>query len=296
MPEGRLYTATDGMSAEKALMPSRSSGPVRRWLLLAGGSLLFCTAAGDGGDKREQQLADRLVTRIEQGEPVRLEADGREFLALHQPVFGALPRHAVLLVHNMGGHPDWPEVVSPLRTGLPEAGWSTLSLQMPLLAPRALADDYGRTVNEAVRRIASGVGFLRRQGYACVVLAGYGFGASEALAYLAQQEDADGLITVSVLAREFLQPSIDLPSLLARIRMPVLDIYGREDFPEVIEQAHDRRTAVKNNGTAEYEQRVIDGADHYFTDRDRQLVDTVVAWLDATYSDRRCRPDKANSA
>ena len=40
-----------------------------------------------------------------------------------------------------------------------------------------------------------------------------------------------------------------------------------------------------------YEQRVIDGADHYFTDREQQLTDVIVKWLDMTFSDRPCGQD-----
>lgn len=282
-----LYTEFSDLSPGNHMMPAPGGGRLWRSLLLAGLAVL-CTAGTSSANEREQQLADRLVATVEAGEPVWLESGGREFLALHHAALGALPRHAVLLVHGMGGHPDWPEVVAPLRTGLQGRGWSTLSLQMPLLAPSALADDYGRTVREAVRRIGNGVEFLRGQGYACVVLAGYSFGASQALAYLAGQGDADGLIIISILAREFLQPPVDLPSLLGQIKIPVLDIYGRRDFPEVVNRAHDRRIAARGKEAVIYEQRVIDGAGHYFTDREQQLVDVMVEWLDAAFGDRQC--------
>lgn len=270
-------------------MSHQYAGGVARGLLLAAITLL-CTGAGagDGAGEREQRLAERLRESVTQGEPVNLSTEAGEFLALHDAALGALPRHALLLVHSMGGHPDWPEVIAPLRTGVTAPAWGTLSLQMPLLPPQSLADDYGGTVAAAVERIASGVAFLRQQDYSCIVLAGYGFGASQALAYLARHQNADGLVTVGILARDFLQPSLDLPSLLKRVRVPVLDIYGQHDFPKVIEQAHERRTAVSDTEAVSFEQRVIAGADHYFTDHGRQLVATVVEWLKTTYDGRYC--------
>ena len=202
---------------EKHLMPGRVHRGLCR-LLLAAAAVAGCTGADAA---REQQLAERLMETVQVGEPVWLRADGRDFLTLHHAALGALPRHAVLLIHNMGGHPDWPEVIAPLRRNLPARGWSTLSLQMPLLAPRALADDYGRTLRAAVRRIESGVEFLREQNYSCIVLAGYSFGASQALAYLSDHgEEADGLIIIGILAREFLQPAIDLPIFLKSSTVP----------------------------------------------------------------------------
>lgn len=249
--------------------------------------LIFCNSAGSADAKREAQLAERLIGRIQAGEPVWLQGSDK-FLALHHAALGALPRRAVLLVHNMGGHPDWPEVIAPLRQRLPDRNWGTLSLQMPLLAPRALADDYGRTLPAASRRIRAGIEFLREHNYACVVLLGYGFGASQALAYLAERDGADGLITVGVLAREFLQPAIDVPNLLARLDIPVLDVYGRLDFPEVSDKAHDRRMAVLESGTGSYDQRIIEGADHYFTGQQQQLVKVITEWLNTTYGEHAC--------
>ena len=273
-------------------MAGSHAGSITRRMLLAA-SLLLCIGAGDG--EREQQLAEQLRESVAQGEPVNLSTETGEFLALHDAAIGALPRQALLLVHNMGGHPDWPEVIAPLRTGVKAPAWGTLSLQMPLLPPASLADDYGGTVAEAVQRIASGVAFLREHDYSCVVLAGYGFGASQALVYLARHQAADGLVLVGILARDFLQPSLDVPSLLQRTHVPVLDIYGQHDFPRVIDQAHDRRTAVAAIEAVNYEQRVIEGADHYFTDHNRQLVDSVVEWLKTTYDDRYCGNKLENS-
>jgi hypothetical protein len=49
----------------------------------------------------------------------------------------------------MGAHPDWPEVIQPLHSGLPESGWTTLSVQMPILANDARAAG-----NESYRQLA----------------------------------------------------------------------------------------------------------------------------------------------
>ncbi len=40
----------------------------------------------------------------------------------------------VLINHGRGFHPDWVDTVQPLRVGLVDYGWNTLSIQMPVLA------------------------------------------------------------------------------------------------------------------------------------------------------------------
>lgn len=256
------------------------SGRLQLLRLLVSVCVLLHASGGFAAADREQQLAERLATDPGPGEAVWLSTADERFLALHNAVLGALPRRAVLLVHNMGGHADWPEVIAPLRRGLTGLGWSTLSLQMPLLPAGALADDYGRTLPAAGRRIDSGIDYLRDQGYSRIVLLGYGFGASQALAYLADNDTADGLILVGILAREFLQPALNLPELLGRLDQPVLDVYGRNDFPEVVERAGARRQAV----TSAYSQRAIAGADHYFTGREQRLLEVLGDWLNETFA------------
>jgi len=38
---------------------------------------------------------------------------------------------AVLILHDKEQHPDWPHIIRPLRLGLPDAGWYTLSMSLP---------------------------------------------------------------------------------------------------------------------------------------------------------------------
>lgn len=267
------------------MLPDPLQRQLTRCLCLGLGALLSLSAAGDSRT-REQQLAEMLVSRLENGSPVWLETDDHEFLGLHKADFGGLPRRAVLLIHNMGGHPDWPEVIAPLRRRLPEHGWGTLSLQMPLLPAGALVDDYGETVPEAQRRIAAGVEYLRSEDYSLIVIVGYGFGAVEALVYQAEYGAVDGVISISVLARAFLDPVIDLADLLGRIEVPLLDLYGGNDLPEVMRKAEDRRAVAADVGHGDFEQQVVAGADHYFTGHDARLVESVQIWLNSHFGDR----------
>ena len=82
---------------------------------------------------REQRMADEIVDSILDGEPVRLNTAGTKFLAIYTESQTEVPKGTVVLMHGRGFHSDWPEMVGPLRVGLAEAGWHTLSIQMPVL-------------------------------------------------------------------------------------------------------------------------------------------------------------------
>ena len=88
---------------------------------------LFAT----GVDASEAELAAAIARGTGDDTVVWLEAEGTRFLALDRAPGRGPVRGTVLLAHAPGQHADWPEVMRPLRTGLAEDGWRTLSVQMP---------------------------------------------------------------------------------------------------------------------------------------------------------------------
>lgn len=80
--------------------------------------------------------------------------------------------------------------IDTLRVDLADAGWHTLSLQMPILDADAKLSEYGPTLPEAFDRIDAGVRFLKERGVRTIVLAGHSSGALTALAYAAERPKA----------------------------------------------------------------------------------------------------------
>ncbi len=78
-----------------------------------------------------QNIATALRQQLPESQQRWLTDSQGEFLALYQPQNRAQPMGAVLIVHDLGQHPDWPHVVRPLRQGLPDQGWHTLSIMLP---------------------------------------------------------------------------------------------------------------------------------------------------------------------
>ena len=110
------------------------------------------TAALEGAamdsSRTEQEIAARLTERLPAAEVIRLGHRKTPFLGLLCDAQNN-NRGAVLLLHSMAGHPDWPEVIAPLRASLPQSGWTTLSIQLPVLPPEQPLSDYGMTLQDA---------------------------------------------------------------------------------------------------------------------------------------------------
>lgn len=84
-----------------------------------------------------QQSQMQLAKESPPHEIVWLEASYPEreekfkVLALQQPPRAPQAQGAVLLLHDLEQHADWPYLIRPLRQSLPEDGWYTLAVNLP---------------------------------------------------------------------------------------------------------------------------------------------------------------------
>lgn len=237
--------------------------------LLAVLALLFGLNALAADYAREQKWADEVLPSVLVGDPVWLaQANGHKFLGLYTPADRA--KAGVVVVHGIGVHPDW-GMISTLRQQLPEAGYATLSIQMPILKADAKVEDYLPTFDEAAERLKLAVAFMKAKGYAKVVVVAHSLGTRMSHHYLSGSADAPvaGWVAVSAPA------ALDL----AKLKMPILDIYGKNDLPQVIKGAGKRAAGLKQKGSA---QVVLPGADHFFEGKEAELLEQVRGWLDKT--------------
>ena len=243
--------------------------------LLLTGLLLIALHAGATDVLKERRWAEQLRDGLLSGEALELSADGRPFLAIDTPASGEPVRGAVILLHGMGAHPDWPEVIHPLRLELPERGWRTLAIQLPVLSNDAARDAYAALYPDAFARIRAAIDYLRKREIDDIVIVGHSLGAAMGAAFLAGQEGDNGPVRAFV----GIGMPADSEASLARITLPVLDLYGAQDLDGVRASAPLRRQAAHKAGNTHYRQAEIPGADHFFTGLDATLVSRVDAWL-----------------
>ncbi len=233
---------------------------------------------------RERLIGDRLQRDLAYGDMVWLEAgeEGETFPALMTyPRFGKEEHRAVILVHGMGGHPDWPDVISPLRAFMYENGYPTLSLQMPILSQTTPPADYGETIPAAIQRIGRGILFLKENGYTGVYIVGYGFGAATVAAYITDKDSSgvNAFVAISILAQKFLNPRPDIYRYLQSISIPVLDIFAEYDLKSIVETASARRKAAGKNKSSRYSQIEVTGARQSYSKSTDRLTAYIADWL-----------------
>jgi dienelactone hydrolase len=191
-------------------------------------------------------------------------------------------RGAVVILPGCGDHPDWQDVAHPLRTGLAEKGWTTLSLQMPVLAKEAKYYDYVPLFMNADKRIDAGIAYLKQKGIGPIVLVAHSCGAHMAMHWIEGKGDGEiaayiGLGMGSIDA----QQALIKPFPLDKMKVPVLDVYGEKEYPQIIDTAPERLSMIQKAGNSNSRQMVLPAANHDFTDKGNELNAVITNWLNS---------------
>lgn len=245
-------------------------------------SLAFClvmVTAGQASDlKREAEFAEEISNTLTLGKIVPLQAAGQKFLALYAEAENTAEKGAVIILHDSGGHPDQRELVHSLRTVLPEHHWATLALQMPLRENGADSNEYYALFPEARERIEAGIRYLRQNGAETLILAGYGVGGLMAVSALKQpMSEINALVAISLPVPDTTISAAQTLEFIKQIKIPMLDIDGAQDVPEVVKSARDRRVAAKENKG--YRQIKINDEGHLYLHDEGLLVKRIYSWL-----------------
>jgi dienelactone hydrolase len=245
-----------------------------RWLLVLIVTLLAAPAAAQPviDFAREDRWAQEVVPSLVVGDAVYLTTTARpQVLAILSEPSG-VSKGGVIVIHGLGVHPDF-GFISGVRTGLAEAGYTTLSVQMPVLAAAASRDDYRVALPGAGDRIAAAIVYLRTKGIARIAIVSHSMGATMANTYLARPDalPIDAWAPVGMLVDLALPP-----------KEPVLDVMAENELPQVVAAAPLRATRLPKDGCSR--QATIAGTDHYFLNRQKELVAAIAEFLERAFN------------
>ena len=242
--------------------------------------LLFTSSSIHASDlAKELRWAEQIVDAIFDGEPVTLKDGELEFLAIYTPSSTDTATNAAIVIHGLGVHPDWDQVIRPLRTVLPERGWSTLSLQMPILANGVGDVEYAPLFSEVAGRIEAGMSFLKEQGAQRIVIIAHSLGAAMGSYYLANHQPESVLGFVGIGMSSSSKTVMDNATSLKSVNVPVLDLYGENDLDDVLASSKARKQAIENQTPTLSKQLMVPGAGHFFDCKEDVLIDEVSVWI-----------------
>jgi pimeloyl-ACP methyl ester carboxylesterase len=256
-------------------------------ILLLVFSCMLVPAAIASDYEREKRWADEVVPGLVVGDAVYLKAaTGKDFLALYTEAKDA--KAALVIVHGVGVHPDH-GVIGSLRVKLADAGYSTLSIQMPIAGAVAKNEDYYPVLfPDAVDRIGVAAKYLRDKGYSKIVLVSHSMGSWMSNVYLNETSDIPYAVWVCMgLTGGYTTRVMGIQLPMLSVKIPILDVYGENDLPPVLKAASRRAAAI---GDVPGSKQVrIDAADHFYNSRENELASAIAAYLDERFSAGKAR-------
>ena len=222
--------------------------------------------------ERENRWAEQVLPSILVGDPVWIEqANGHKFLAIYTEAEN--PRGAIIVGHGRGWNPDF-ELYGILRMKLADAGYTTLSIQLPVLGPGAKVGDYIPVYPDASERYDLSAHFLKDKGYDDIAIVSHSLGATMANEYLIAADET------LVKAWVFISIINGLQEMF-RIKIPVMDVFGSEDWVITQVGGYERKQQIMK--VAGSRQVVLEDAPHFFEGKEDELTQAIVDFLDAVF-------------
>jgi hypothetical protein len=221
---------------------------------------------------REKRWADETLAGLVVGEAQWLQQKGgHRFLALYQEA--EKPRGAAIIAHGRGWSPDF-ELYGRLRAKIAELGYTTLSIQLPVLPSTAILGLYVPLYPDARERFQLAVDFLKAKGHRNISIVSHSLGATMANQYLIRTDDTTVGAWVFIGILQGLEE-------MYRIKIPVLDIYGSKDWDVTVWGGAERKAQIEKNPRSA--QVIVPNARHFFEDQEDELAREVVRFLDRVF-------------
>jgi Protein of unknown function (DUF3530) len=273
--------------------------------ILKGGLLILTLVAGPSltaaTENTEETEAEPLI--LQQGGRVQgdlsLLVEGTDIAATLLPGRLGKTHGKVLILHDSNGGIDSPGLIRTLRQGLPDAGWTTMTVALtyPLESEIYLATTAASAIEPAVAaseavatapvdepasetaaenaspdnisRVLAALAYLETQQPGDTVILTVGKAAQLLDSLVGQTPGPAGLI--------WIRPELELDSLPEI--MPVLDI-APEAAGQINERAMARRIFMQQQEEdVDYAQRRITGAGYGFYGFEKQVLGYVRGWL-----------------
>ena len=226
----------------------------------------------------EMALTYSLSADLQRGRLIKLENKGHSFVAILDDARSSTIEGVAILLPDAGFRAD-SDVLAGLRQLLPAHGWSTLSLQLPVLEPEAELDEYYPLIPDASQRIKEAVTRMKARGIENIALIGHGFGAVVALNYGGLYPD--GSVRALVLMSPWWPQDRkgEMTGWLFKSKVPVLDITAEHDSSRIRATTDDRYQSLK--GLKGFRQWKISGAGHEYQGYGEALAKRIYGWLKA---------------
>lgn len=238
--------------------------------------IVHCTHIYIPDKSRESMIYEQSLSEIFDGKHLYVDYKFGKYSMLE--VYDEEHNTAVLFLHGRGLSPNEQNLAYPVRVTMGNL-YNTYSLQLPVLKKQSTYSEYTKIFYDSDERILSALDHVYKKNNKVIIIA-HSCGVHMLMSYIQNKnlsKNVSSLVLIGSGAVDKGQKLIyEYP--YDKIKVPILDLFGENDFNLVLKNANKRKQLIKQTSTKS-QQIKINSSDHYHTDNSERVITFVKKWL-----------------
>ncbi len=245
-------------------------------LLLISSVILQCEPLHKIDKSRESTIYDQHLSEIFDGEHLYVDYKFGQYSMLE--IHDEQHKTAVLFLHGRGLNPNEQNLANPVRVEMSNL-FNTYSIQLPVLKKQSTYLEYSKVFYDSDERILSAIEYIQNKNNKVIIIA-HSCGVHMLMSYIKNQNLPNNISSLVLIGSGAVDKGQKLIYMYPyeKIKVPILDLYGENDFGLVLKNAHKRKQLINKTSTRS-QQIKIESSDHYHTDNSLPVITFVKKWL-----------------
>ena len=238
--------------------------------------IVHCTHIYIPDKSRESMIYEQSLSEIFDGKHLYIDYKFGKYSMLE--VYNEDHNTAVLFLHGRGLSPNEQNLAYPVRVTLSNL-YNTYSLQLPVLKKQSTYLEYTKIFYDSDERILSALEHIYKKNNKVIIIA-HSCGVHMLMSFIQNKNFTNNISSLVLIG----SGAVDKGEKLiykypyGKIQVPILDLFGENDFNLVLENANERKQLIKET-SAKSQQIKIKSSDHYHTDNSERVITFVKKWL-----------------
>ena len=238
--------------------------------------IIHSTSLYSPDKSRETMIYEQSLSEIFDGEHQYINYKYGKYSMLE--IYDDSNDTAVLYLHGRGLNPNEQTLAYPVRVSMSDS-YNTYSLQLPVLKKQSTYLEYTKIFYDSDERIFSAMEYIRNKNEKIIIIA-HSCGVHMLMSFIKKMDLSEDITSLILIGSGAVDKGENLIYKYPydKIKVPMLDLYGENDFNLVLKKSAERNKYIKETNTKS-QQIKIKSSDHYHADNSQEVITLVKKWL-----------------
>tara|TARA_X000001036_G_scaffold433471_1_gene471145 strand:- start:152 stop:925 length:774 start_codon:yes stop_codon:yes gene_type:complete len=238
--------------------------------------IALCTALYHPDKSRESMIYEQTLSEIFDGKHLYIDYKFGKSSMLE--IYDEEHNTAVLFLHGRGLSPNEENLAYPVRVSMSNL-YNTYSLQLPVLKKQSTYLEYTKIFYDSDERISSALEYIYKKNNKVIIIA-HSCGVHMLMSFIQNKNLSNNISSLVLIG----SGAVDKGQRLIyeypyeKIKVPILDLFGENDFNLVLKNAKKRKQLIKET-SVKSQQIKIKSSNHYHVDNSEKVITFVKKWL-----------------